>query len=144
FEVQLSLLPSAKPLKSGARVHLHAFAAETIATVKLHSEKQIAPGSEAFAQLRAASPLLLLPFDRFIIRQFSPVITIGGGMVLDSFPLPKLKQEARDPLLKVTVAQEREQKLAARIARRAGSGISIQMLVAGAGWRCRVIRAVLA
>ena len=48
--------------------------------------REIRPGERAFAQLRLAEPGLYLPGDRFIIRQFSPVTTIGGGTVLDNQP----------------------------------------------------------
>jgi len=48
----LSLLPSAKPLKQGARVHFHAYTTETIAEVRLYGSKQLPPGDEQFAQLR--------------------------------------------------------------------------------------------
>src|SRR5437588_765537 len=82
-EVSLSLLPSAKPLKDHARVHLHVYTSETIAQIVLHEQKQIASGETAFANLHLADPLLLLPGHRFIIRQFSPVLTIPGGIVLD-------------------------------------------------------------
>jgi len=144
IDVKLTLLPSAKLLKNSARVHLHAFASETVATVALHQGKLLRPGEEAFAQLRLSSPLLLVPGDRFIIRQFSPVVTIGGGMVLDAFPLPKLKTEARSYLLKVTSAGDREKILLARIARRWTAGISIERLVAETGWAAKVINAELA
>src|SRR5215472_9527826 len=86
IEVQLSLLKDAKPLKSRARVHLHAFSSETIAEVALHESAELKPGATALAQLRTADPLLLLPGDRAILRQFSPVVTIGGAIVLDAFP----------------------------------------------------------
>ncbi len=90
LDVSLTLLPSAKPLKDRARVHLHAYTFETIATVVLFSQKsgqkQVSPGETAMAQLRLADPTLLLPGDRFIVRQFSPVVTIGGGVVLDASP----------------------------------------------------------
>src|SRR5919109_3218823 len=92
LDVSLSLLHSAKPLKDRARVHLHAYTSETIATVTLHDERQIAPGQTAFAQLRLNNSVLLLPEDRFIIRQFSPVVTIGGGAVLDATPLRKAEK----------------------------------------------------
>jgi selenocysteine-specific elongation factor len=143
IDVQLSLLPSAKPLKNGARVHLHAFASETVATVNLHENKQLKPAAEAFAQLRWRAPLLLVPGDRFIIRQFSPVITIGGGIVLDAFPIPKQKAEARERLLTAGATGNDERILTARIARRGVSGISLERLVAETGWPANVIRAKL-
>src|SRR5215472_12680124 len=95
FEVQISLLKDAKALKDRARVHLHAFASETIAEVTLHEGSALKPGGMALAQLRVADPLLLLPGDRAILRQFSPVITIGGAVVLDAFPLPRQKKDTR-------------------------------------------------
>src|SRR6185437_794390 len=95
IDVQLALVKDAKPLKSRARVHLHAFASGTIAEVALYQGNEIKPGSTAFAQLRAEDPLLLLPGDRAILRQFSPVITIGGALVLDAFPTLRQKREAR-------------------------------------------------
>ena len=82
--MQLDLLPSAKPLRQYARVHLHAFAAETIARVTLLEAKQLLPGESGFARLKLDRPLVLFPGDRFILRQYSPVITIGGGRVLDA------------------------------------------------------------
>jgi selenocysteine-specific elongation factor len=140
IDVQLSLLHSAKPLKNSARVHLHAFAAETIAIVSLYENKQLKPGAESFAQLRLSTPLLPVPGDRFIIRQFSPVITIGGGVVLDAFPIPKQKADARKHLLTAGANGDHERMLTARIRRRGPLGISLERLVTETGWPANVIR----
>src|SRR5215471_14731670 len=81
-DVRLSLLASApRPLKNRARVHFHSNTMETVVEITLHNAKESAPGSEAFARLKLPAPALLLPGDRFILRQFSPVVTIGGGTV---------------------------------------------------------------
>jgi len=56
---------------------------ETIATVMLLARNK-STGRSCSAQLRLAEPTLLLPGDRFIMRQFSPVVTVGGGVVLDA------------------------------------------------------------
>lgn len=93
-DVELSLLPSAKPLKDRARVHFHSYTSETIASVVLYGKKQVGPGESAFAQLRLSEPTLLLPGDRFIIRQFSPVVTIGGGVVVENAPPKRVKNTA--------------------------------------------------
>ena len=96
MSVKLNLLPSAKPLRDGARVHLHVFTAETIAEVQLLGAKQFQPGQSGFARLKLDEPLMLLPGDRFIVRQFSPVITIGGGVVLDALePVRRTSQTLR-------------------------------------------------
>ncbi len=79
----LQLIPSARPLKHRAKVHFHCGASESVAEVALLEGKEIRPGGRAYAQLRVAEKGLLLPGDRFIIRQFSPVTTIGGGLILD-------------------------------------------------------------
>jgi selenocysteine-specific elongation factor len=86
LDVAISLLPSARPLKNHARVHFHCGTAETIAEVVLLDGKELAPAARAYAQLRLAEPGLLLPGDHFILRQFSPVTTIGGGSILDNQP----------------------------------------------------------
>jgi selenocysteine-specific elongation factor len=84
MSVKLNLLPSAKPLHDGARVHLHVYTAETIAEVRLLGTKQLQPGQSALARLKLDDAALVLPDDHFIARQFSPVITIGGGIVIDA------------------------------------------------------------
>ena len=94
LDVELSLLSSAKPLKDRARLHFHSYTSETIATVVLYGKKQVEPGESALAQLRLSEPVLLLPGDRFIIRQFSPVITSGGGVVVENTPPRKVKNAA--------------------------------------------------
>jgi selenocysteine-specific elongation factor len=83
-DCSLNLMLAAKPLKNRSRVHFHCGTAEMLAEVVLIGAKEAAPGGQYFAQLRLAEPILLLPGDRFIIRQFSPVITIGGGTVIDN------------------------------------------------------------
>ena len=125
-DVQLSLLASAKPLKDGARVHFHAYTMETIAEVRLYGTKQIRPGEEAWAQLRLAGPALLVPGDRFIVRQFSPVITIGGGIVLDAMP-PSRKRRTEDvtAFLSTMIGGSPEQALAARVARTGAAGLAV-------------------
>ncbi len=122
----LSLLPSAKPFKDGARVHFHAYTTETIAEARLYGTKQLKPGDEACAQLRFAGPMLLLPGDRFIVRQFSPVVTIGGGVVLDASPATR-KQRVEDALVFLQIMREGspEQMLAARVARRGAIGLRL-------------------
>ena len=75
----LHLLPSAGPLKHGAPVHFHAGTAEVEGRVRLiTSLDPMLPGATANVCIRLESPLLLLPGDRFILRRFSPVTTIGG------------------------------------------------------------------
>uniref|UniRef100_Q028S0 Selenocysteine-specific elongation factor n=1 Tax=Solibacter usitatus (strain Ellin6076) TaxID=234267 RepID=Q028S0_SOLUE len=85
IDCRLNLLPSAKPLKHRAPVHFHAGTAEIEAQVRLlEGTAALRPGASAYARIILRDGTLLLPGDRFIIRMFSPVITIGGGIVIDT------------------------------------------------------------
>lgn len=85
IDCALELLPSAKPLKHRAPVHFHAGTAEIEAEVRLlEGAGALQPGRRGWARIVLRDPALLLPGDRFIIRMFSPVTTIGGGVVLDN------------------------------------------------------------
>ncbi len=143
-EVQISLLKDARPLKNRARVHLHVFSSETIAEVALHGVTELKPGGTAYAQLRTAEPLLLLPGDRAILRQFSPVVTIGGAVVLDAFPLPRQKPEAVQAFLNTLASGARPEALLARIARRGHEGLSLAAAVRETGLKPSVLQPVIA
>src|SRR5258708_1738849 len=142
--VQLSLLKDAKPPKNRARVHLHAFTSETIAEITLYGDTEVKPGSTAFAQLRAAESLLLLPGDRLILRQFSPVVTVGGAVVLDSFPLPRQKKDALLASLNVFANGSRMEALLARIARRGHDGLTLAAAVREMGVKESVLKPLIA
>ena len=129
IDAQISLLPSARALKNGARAHFHAYTMETIAEIRMLEAKQLKPGAEAFAQLRLAEPTLLLPGDRFILRQFSPVVTIGGGVVLDAATVTRRRgaaqRAASASFLETLLAGSAQEILAARVARKGLAGLAL-------------------
>jgi selenocysteine-specific elongation factor len=144
LDVSMRLLSSApRPLKARTRVHFHSNTMETVAEVAFHSVKQLHPGEEVFARLKLPSPALLLPGDRFIIRQFSPVLTVGGGVVLDAAPIGRFKQVHAEPLLKVFITGNPEAALVARVARRGNRGLTLGHAVAETGWRRERIESCL-
>jgi selenocysteine-specific elongation factor len=155
-DVLLRLLASApRPLKNRSRVHLHVYTMETVAEIVLFQGKeqnparaatmehaQVLPGHEAFARIRLPEAALLLPGDRFILRQFSPVVTVGGGIVLDAAPvsrMPKLLE-----FLRILSSGDATAILTARIARTQQKGISVSRLVAETGWTKTLIEKHLA
>ena len=139
-DVELSLLSSAKALKDRARVHFHSYTSEAIATVVLYSKKQVSPGESAFAQLRLSEPALLLPGDRFIIRQYSPVATIGGGVVVENTPPKKVKDASGYAHLLKTLTEElRTGMLRARVFISGARGLGIAEAVARTGWTAQQI-----
>ena len=92
FDVQLETLANAPPIVSLATVHFHIATTATIAKIRFHERVRVAqPGSRVFARIITEQPLVALPGDHFIIRRFSPVETIGGGIVLDNKP-PRIRR----------------------------------------------------
>jgi selenocysteine-specific elongation factor len=135
LSVRLDLLPSAKPLRDGASLHFHAFTAESVASVKLLEGKLIKAGESGYARLKLDHPMLLFPGDRFIVRQFSPVITIGGGEVLDVVePARRMKPAERLEFLQRIANADPEEVLLARVWRRGAAGLSIAEAIGETGW----------
>jgi selenocysteine-specific elongation factor len=133
-DARVELLPSARPLKRRTRVHFHQGTAEAVAELTLLEGELLVPGRAAFARLRLAAPALLLPGDRFILRQFSPVVTIGGGVVLDNQPRARGRRDAAlRARLETFQSGSREDVLLALAASRA-EGIESRAVVARTGW----------
>ncbi len=140
IDARITLLSSAQKMKQRARVHFHAGTAQTIAEVILHGQSELAPGQEAFANLRLQDSVLVLPGDRFILRQFSPVITIGGGEVLDPLARrPMLRDRGRAAFLETLERGKREEVLAA-MTERALLGLELQEAAARTGWAEKELR----
>lgn len=86
LDVRLQLLRSAKVLKNRARVRLYLGTAEIFGRVILLDRDELQPGQWAYAQLLLEEKAVAARGDRFVIRSYSPMITIGGGSVIDSKP----------------------------------------------------------
>jgi len=143
-DARVTLLGSAPPLKNRSRVHFHQGTAEAIAEVILLNDggAELAAGGSVFVQLRLDKPLLLLPGDRFILRRFSPVVTIGGGTVLDArAPRHKRKEAAVAPFLGVLERGTREQILVALV-EATPRGMTLPEILARTGWIESEARAV--
>ncbi len=85
LDVRIHLLDDApRPLTSRTRVHLHLGTTEVVARVLPRST--IRPGEVGLARLACEAPLVARGGDRFVLRSYSPVSTIGGGVVLDPMP----------------------------------------------------------
>jgi selenocysteine-specific elongation factor len=93
-DVVLELLADApRPLKSRDRVRFHVGTSEVMARVLLLGPGQLEPGQRAFARIRLEAPVVALPGDRFVVRSYSPIVTIGGGSLLDVDP-PRFRRKA--------------------------------------------------
>jgi selenocysteine-specific elongation factor len=140
IDTRLELLGSARKMKQGTRVHFHAGTAETIAEVFFHGQRELQPGGGAFANLKLQDEILVLAGDRFIVRQFSPVVTIGGGAVLDPLARrPMLRDSGRVAYLETLERGNREEILAA-MTERAILGLAYEEIVARTAWMDQEIR----
>ncbi len=84
----LYLLNSAQPLKSFSRIRLHLGTSEILARVVIIEKKIVGPGEKVMVQFRLETPAVCDIGDRFVIRTYSPPVTIGGGVILE----PKAKK----------------------------------------------------
>ena len=124
-DVQLHLLPSApKELRHRSFVRLHSATYEVTAQVILLDRDLLKGGEGAFVQLRLAREVLLLPGDPFVIRTYSPPLTIGGGTVIDPAP-PRRRRRSSDALALLAALHEGpdEEKVAHLISEGAYSGV---------------------
>ena len=87
LDVTLAVLKDApRPLKHRAQVRFHIGTSEIMGRVVLLDRNEVQPGEEVFAQLRLAEPAVAAPQDRYVLRSYSPVLTIAGGAILDTLP----------------------------------------------------------
>jgi selenocysteine-specific elongation factor len=102
----LELLPDAPRLvKTRARVRFHVGTSEIMARVLLLDRGELEPGHSAFARFRLEAPVVALPGDRFVVRSYSPIVTIGGGTLLDVDP-PRFKRKAPALVAHLTLLQQ--------------------------------------
>jgi selenocysteine-specific elongation factor len=140
-DTSFELLPGAHPLRHGAPVHFHAGTAEVEAQARLlHTPQSMPAGSRGYVRFRLREPLLLLPGDRFIVRMFSPVVTIGGGEVLDTDPPLRIRRATaadRSARLEQASAPER----VALLAGESEHGMNMDSLISRTGLAAKEIEA---
>ncbi len=91
----LYLASNPKPIKHRTRVRVHLGSAELIGRISLLDRDEVKPGAEVGVQLLLETPVAVWPGDRYVIRSYSPVATIGGGMVLGNLS-PKKRRRATE------------------------------------------------
>ncbi len=92
-DASIDLLKDAPGLKSRSLVHFYSGTAETIARVIVFEQDELKGGAKAYCQFRLQEPVVVMAGDRYIIRRFSPLETLGGGEILDPWPGRRRRKE---------------------------------------------------
>jgi selenocysteine-specific elongation factor len=109
LDIELHLLESnVRPVKNRDRVRLHTGTSELPCNVILLDRETLEPGETAVVQLRLDAPVACVKDDRFVIRSYSPVRTLGGGRILNPIPYKhkRFKEETNADLSALAVADE--------------------------------------
>jgi len=110
-DVRLQLLKSGqRSLKSGTRVHLYHGAAELVCKIILFDRVVLKPGEEAIVQLRMEQVTAMKAGDHFVIRFYSPVETIGGGVVLNPNGVKRKKGQNADAAVRYACTGKERKK----------------------------------
>jgi selenocysteine-specific elongation factor len=135
LDASVTLLASAQPLKNRARVHLHQGTAESVAEITLLSgEAALLPGETEFVQLKLDAPVLVLSGDRFILRQLSPVMTIGGGTVLDTRPTRHRRNDDGVKAFLQTLARGNKEDTLLALTNSSAKGLTYSDVLSRIGW----------
>jgi selenocysteine-specific elongation factor len=94
------LASAPKPIKNRTRIRFHTGTSEIMGNLILLDSEELAPGASAAVQVRLDAPVALVKEDRYVIRSYSPVRTIGGGQVLNPVPAKhkRFRSEITDAL----------------------------------------------
>lgn len=134
FDATLRLLPDApKGLTNRARVRVYLGTAEILGRVQLLGVEDLQPGQRCYVQFRAEEPFACARGDRFVVRSYSPMHTIGGGVVLDAAPG---RHRRMDPAVMSTLAAKERgtpDDLLETWLRAAPTGVMIRDAAKGAG-----------
>lgn len=109
LDAELMLLKShVRPLKTRDRVRLHTGTSAIPCNVILLDREELKPGETAFVQLRLETPVACVKDDRFVIRSYSPVRTLGGGRILNPVPgkHKRFKPEITDHLQQLATGDD--------------------------------------
>lgn len=82
-------------IKNGSRVHIYHGTSELLGKIILIDRQELLPGESAYAQLRLEQTAVARKGDRFVLRFYSPVETVGGGVILDACPFQKRRRDKK-------------------------------------------------
>lgn len=152
FDAEIEVLKDAKKtLKSRQRVRVHLGTIEALARVQVLNEaNEIKQGATDFVQLRLEIPVVTVPHERFIVRSYSPQVTIAGGRVLDNAVNKHRRRDVESvrksltDLVKADADGDRAKELKLRLETAAERGLTRQQLQMRTGWRDEILKSAIA
>jgi selenocysteine-specific elongation factor len=129
-DARIELLKDSPILKNKSLAHFHSGTSEVIARVILFDRDELKPDESCFCQFRLQEPVISMTGDRYIVRRFSPVETIGGGEILDSSPHRRKKSEGTEDL-SVFEKGTLDEKVGMKIKKAGMRGIAVSVIE---GW----------
>lgn len=146
LDVYFEYLPGVgKKIKNRTIVRFHTGTSEIMARLILLNRDDLEPGQNAYAQINLESPIVAAAKDRFVVRRYSPITTIGGGVIID--PLPYKHKRHIDAVLQELSSLHAGtdlERTATIIERTAFDGITTAHLIVRTGINGTAIKTLLA
>ncbi len=147
FDAEIEVLKTAKKsIKSRQRVRVHIGTIEALARIQVLNEtSEIAQGEKDFVQLRLEIPTVCVPEERFILRSYSPQMTIAGGKVLDN---SAVKHRHKDILnvrkyLQNLIDSDKSKQVKLYLETAGEHGAKFSDLQARTGWRREILQSTI-
>ena len=118
-----------RPLKNRTKMRFHTGASEVLGSVVLLDREEILPGEDAIVQCRLYSPVAVMKDDRFVIRSYSPMHTLGGGFILDPVPIKHKRGKTNTKDMQVLVDGELESIIDYHMTKSGFAGISFADMI---------------
>ncbi len=127
MDVVLRLLPSApRPLKDGAPIRFHIGTAERIGRVFFFDRNELKPDEETFAEIRLDKPVACAWGDLFVIRSYSPMVTLGGGKVIEPQPLQRRRRRLVEEVQRISEKSQSEKTFVAALLKEKPNGVTVR------------------
>lgn len=130
IDAEIELLKDSVALKNRSLLHFHTGTSELTGRIIIYDRKELKTEDRAFCQFRFSKPLTVMAGDRYIVRRFSPLETIGGGEVIDSSPKHRKKNKEIEDL-KILKQGGLKEKLSIKILQKGLNGVTLSDLE---GW----------
>jgi selenocysteine-specific elongation factor len=127
MDVAVRLLPSApRPMKDGVPVRFHIGTAERIGRVFFFDRNELKPSEETFAEIRLDKPVACAWGDLFVIRSYSPMVTLGGGKVIEPHPLQRRRRRVAEEFHRIAEKSRSEKDFVVTLLREHPNGVTVR------------------